>query len=335
MRITPFIVLDQLQQAMQSMQKSYARTNNQLGLQKRILAPSDDVSGTRRVLDYQVDISANDQFKRNIDTATSNLNQTNTALSSIDDVLSQVKEILLTSQSGSNNTNTRTVNTQMTALLRDQFISLANTKVDGKYLFSGYLSNTLSYNTTTYAYQGDNGIVTIPVDHGTTMATNIVGSDAFSYTLGAAYAKQIPSGDYVHYTPGAGTTVDVEIRDATDTNVLDTFSFSNVMQMTDILSTAISTNNVDRIQALIDPFDQVQNQLSSASATVGARLSSLNDQSNLLTQGTNSLQNSLSSLQNVDLVQTAMELQKTDTTLQALYAASAKIMSKSLLDFLS
>jgi flagellar hook-associated protein 3 FlgL len=334
MRITPFMVYDQLQQAIQNTQAKYARINNQLGTQKKILSPSDDVSGSLRVLDYQVNISANDQFKNNVNTAMTNLNLTDTTLSSFSSSVAQVKEILFSSINGIIDTSSRTANAQKAAQLRDSLLGMANTDVGGRYLFSGYNSDTRPYNTTTYAYQGDNGDVNIPIDHGVTMAMNVTGGNAFSYTLGAAYVKQIPSGANVHYTPGAGTTINVEIRDQADTTVLDTFSFSNVLQMTDILSTAVNNNDVNRIQALIDPFNSVQNQLSAASATVGARLSSLNDQTTLLNQNTSALKNSLSTIQDIDMTETAVELQKADTTLQALYAASAKIMSQSLLDFL-
>lgn len=328
------MVFDQLQRAMQNTQEFYAKANSRLGMQKKILSPSEDVSGALRALDYQVNITANDQFARNVNAATTNLNLSDSVLSSSIGILAQLKEIVFKSLDGIQDATVRTAYSQKAAQLRDQLVGLANTEVGGRFLFSGFSSDTRPYNTATYAYQGDAGVVSVPIDHGVTMATNLPGSDVFSYTLGAAYVKQTAGGLNVHYTPGAGSTVNVEIRDAADTAVLDTFSFSTVMQMTDILSSAVAADDVNRVQALLDPFNRMQEQTSAAAATIGARLSGLNDQSTQLGRNTNALRNSLSTIMDIDMTETAMQLQKADTTLQALYSASAKIMSQSLLDFL-
>jgi flagellar hook-associated protein 3 FlgL len=328
------MIYDQLLRSIQKAQEDYARINTRLGTQKKIQSPSEDVMGATRALDYELSITSNDQFQRNINGATTNLNLTSTALSSIDDILSQVKAIALASAAGSQDPSTSAAESLKTAQLRDQLLSLANTEVNGRYLFSGFRTTTLAYNTVTYDYQGDGGVINVPIDRGDVIPINVTGNGVFSVSLSAPYVKQTANGLNVHYTPGAGTTIDVEIRDAADTTVLDTFSFSNMIQMSDLLATAVGADDVDRIQALLDPFGKVQTQIMSTQSVLGARLSTLNDQSDLLVQNSNTLKSSLSSIMDVDTAETAMQLQKTDTTLQALYASSAKILSQSLLDFL-
>jgi flagellar hook-associated protein 3 FlgL len=328
------MIYDQLMRALQKNQEEYAELNNRLATEKKILKPSDDVMGTVRAMDYRVSITSNDQYMRNIDGATNNLKLTDTVLTSLSDTLSKIKELALGSMSGTTDPDIQAAYARQAGQLRDHLYEIANTKVGDRYLFAGFRTNQQPYAAGTYNYQGDNGIINSPIDRGAAIPINVTGNETFSYTLAAPYVKQISSGLNVHYTPGAGTTVNVEIRDAADTVVLDTFSYSNVMQMTDLLGSAISANDRSRIEALIDPLNGVRNQVVTAQSDVGARLSSLKDQSYSLTLNTNTLKDVLSSTEDADMTETAMQLQKANTTLQALYASSSRILSQSLLDFL-
>jgi flagellar hook-associated protein 3 FlgL len=176
--------------------------------------------------------------------------------------------------------------------------------------------------------------VNVQTGNNATLAANVTGNNVFSYTLSAATSKQLASGNIVHYTPGAGTTVDVEIRDATDTTVLDTFSFSNVIQMTDTLSTAVSNNDTTRLEALADTFSQARTQLKSSQIDVGTRLQWLDLQSTGLTHNTNTLLSALSSLEEADMTTVAAQLKSTEVTLAAVRESASRVMSMSLFDFL-
>jgi flagellar hook-associated protein 3 FlgL len=140
----------------------------------------------------------------------------------------------------------------------------------------------------------------------------------------------------VHYTQGAGTTIDVEIRQADDVSRAtdDTFSFSNVMQMTDLLSSAITNNDKARLEALSDPFDALQTQVNAVQSDIGFRLGLMGDQNKILTKSTSYLNTTVGSIENADMAETGVQLQKIDTLLQALYASSSKLLSQSLFDFL-
>ncbi len=337
------MIYDQLLRSIQSNQQDYAELDARLASGKTILAPSDNVIGAGRAMAYRVDINANDQYKTNITAATSNLNLTNTILSSLYDVVSDVKNLAETGMSG--DPTSVGVASQEAALLRDHLYGIVNTNIGGRYLFSGFRTNQRPYTSSTavvggitvtnYAYQGDNGVINVPIDRGAAMPINVTGSQALSLNLLAPYTNQIGGGLNVHYTPVAGTTtVNVEIRDAADTTVLDTFSFSNAMEMADVLGTAIGTNNTARIQALVDPLDRLQNQIGQVQSDVGTRLSSLQDQTSTLNTNTKVLKDTLSSIEDADPTETAMQLQKTGTALQALLASASKVLSQSLLDFL-
>lgn len=333
MRITPFIIFNQLTQSLGRSLRDYAKLNENLATGKRILSPSDDATGLMRAMDYKVRISNNGQYQQNIEFAQNGLSSVNTVMDSYDKFLAAATA-LISDKSGMQDATSRAINAQQAANLRDMFMDLGNTKINDQYLFAGFKSNTQPYAAGTFGYQGDSGVVNVPIDNGATLAANVTGDNVFSYTLPAATSLQISGGRYVHYTPGAGTTVNVEVRDTNDTTVLDTFSFSNIIQMTDTLSKAITANDTTRIEALADPFRQAQIQLRAAQGDVGSRLSWLDIQSSNLGKSSNTLQTSLASIEQADMVEVVAKLKTTEVTLQAVRESASRVLSMSLFDFL-
>jgi len=327
------MMYNQILQALQSGQSDYSVLTNQLSTGKKLLAPSDDPLGTMRAMDYRVTINNNDQYQRNIDGANANLNVTSTVLSSAYDTVGKIVDLAQTTLTGTDAMTSATLAKEASDL-RNQLLDYANTKNGDSYLFSGFQSNVASFSASTYAYQGDSGVINAMIGDGAAVPINVTGDSAFSYTPGADYVKQLGNGQSASYTHVAGTkTVNVAISDATGT-VVDNFSFSNVIQMTDLLSSAIGDKNTGRIEALMDPFTNAQNQLAVVQADVGVRLSGMQDQTSLLTGVSNSVKDSLDATESADMNETAMQLQQTDTALQALRATATKVLSQSLFDFL-
>jgi len=334
MRITPNIIYSQLNRSIDQTNETLGRLTEMLATNKKFLAPSEDVTAATRALDYKVSISSNDQYQQNIDHAQNRLKFTDAVLTTTSKMLSDIKDLANISE-GAVDPATLTILSQQVYQYRDQLASVANSRYLGQYLFSGFRTDLQPYAAGTFVYQGDTGVMNVLISQANTLPVNLTGDSTFSYTLAAPTVKQLGGGQYVHYTPGAGTTVNVEIRDTTDTAVLDTFSFSNVIQMTDVLGAAIGTGNALRVQALSDPFGQVGDQMRNAQAEVGSRLNRLQDQTDWITSSTNTLKDALSSVEDANINEIAISLQKTNVALQALYAASSKIMQQSLFNFLT
>jgi flagellar hook-associated protein 3 FlgL len=328
------MIFDQLSRSLQNNLNDYSSLNERIATGKKINKPSDDVVGLTQAMGYRLSISANDQFKRNISEANSQLNFANTVLDTVSSAIQQAKNAAIKGASGPLDPTTTTSLTAVTAQLRDQMLNLGNSEFRGRHIFAGFLTNQNAYNAATYAYQGDAGVMNVQIDSNAALPVNVPGSTALSYTLAAPDVVQISGGRFVHYTPGAGTTVNVEIRDTNDTTVLDTFSFSNVIQMTDTLSAAINTGNSLRSEALLKPFDNVLQQVTNVQADAGAWMSHLNDQNAILKNSTVSLQNTLSTIEDDNTVETATMLKKVQTSITALQETAAKVLSQSLLDFL-
>lgn len=334
MRITPLMIYDQLTKSLQHNLEAYATLNERIATGKKINKPSDDVVGLTKSMGYRLNISANDQYKRNIDEASSQLGYADTVLGAVSSALQQIKRNAVSGENGALDPTNQAILVQNTIQLRDQLLNLGNSEFRGRHIFAGFRTNQNAYNTATYAYQGDTGSINVQIDKGAALPVNVPGSTAFSYTLSAPDVVQLSGGQYVHYTPGAGTTVNVEVRDTDDTTVLDTFSFSNIIQMTNTLSSAISGNNALRVQALIKPFDNALQQVTTVQADVGSWMSRLDDQTTILDDSTLNIKNSLSNVEADDTTATALEIKQRETLLTALRQSSAQILSNSLLDFL-
>jgi flagellar hook-associated protein 3 FlgL len=324
-------------QTMDSMMRNLAdivRLNEQVSSGKRINKPSDDPTGAGRALDYKVAIDAAQQYGKNITDASNAIGLAENALDSSSSALVRLKELALAGANGTQDAASRDAISKETAQLRDHLLSIANSRNGNDYVFSGFRTDAPAFDPS-FVYQGDSGAINVMLDRGTMISRNVAGSEAFGYSLPGPETVTTDGGNIVHYIPGGGTTVNVEIRAADDTTVLDTFSFDNAMQMADRLSQALAGNDTGRITALLKPLDDMLNRVNDVRADLGARLNRLDDQGKRLDSTTYAAQTALSGVEDVDIARTASDIAKANTALQALQVSAAKLFSKSLLDYLS
>lgn len=441
MRTTPTVIFNRLLGGFQKNFRAMFEAQGKLSSGKRIEKPSDDVIGLSKALGYKLSINASEQFGRNIDEAESRLNFVEGTLDSVSETLMRAKELALQGVNATENAESREAIAEEVAHLREQLLGLANSRLGGQYVFSGYKTGTPAFDLTTWAYQGDSGEMNIAVDRDSYTATNIPGSTAFGYALAAEEVVQLEDGRVLHYIPGetvlegnditapgsdqtlaftvtgrlgsatvnvaisasdnpadiatkitdavnlekdntgvsardggGGTSVDlydagrgdivvsgidtggneddwsgfpegmttvqgadavrVEVRDTDDLTVLDSFSFDNFIQMTDILSGALSSDNAQRVEALLNPLEEALGQVSNVRADVGARLGSLEAGRERLLDGKLLLEQNLSAVEDADIVETTIELSKAEIALQSLRDSAARLLSQSLMDFL-
>jgi flagellar hook-associated protein 3 FlgL len=358
MRITSFMIFNQLTRALQRNMEDFAKLNTQLASGKRIEKPSDDIIGMMRALDYRLSINTAGQYKCNIEEANFHLQFTDKVLNSVSNSLLKLKELL--SMGGNNQTEeNRSFYAKQATEWRDFLLELSNSTLRDRYIFSGYKTDQISftYNPSTYHYDynGDLGEIKIPFDTGATLPLNIQGSKAFSFTFEGPLPTELPDGTPLNFTqttaPSTGiTTITVEIGNAGDPGH-DTFSVSNIMDIANTLSFAWEHKDTDgsdlnpdpaireemamrRLLALSIPLDAARNQVLQAQAEIGTRQVHLDDQKTRLDNTTLNLKNGLSETEDADMEATITEILKTETALQALRESASRILSQSLLDFL-
>ena len=91
------------------------------------------------------------------------------------------------------------------------------------------------------------------IGSGVLISQNVTGQAAFGYTLDAEEVRRDRDGVYAHYIPGSGTSI--TSRSAIPRHgrghLIDSFTFDNAMEMTDVLRTAMEDNDMRRISALL------------------------------------------------------------------------------------
>ena len=120
------------------------KAQERVATRKLINKPSDDPIGMGKVLDYRTTLSSIDQYDRNIASAKSRTEFTDTLLENLHDLLNLAKQI---SAEHSNETGPelRQGAVQQVEGIYDQVLGLANTKYDGNYLFAGHDTDTIPF----------------------------------------------------------------------------------------------------------------------------------------------------------------------------------------------
>ncbi|RJR15183.1 MAG: flagellar hook-associated protein 3 [Nitrospiraceae bacterium] len=295
MRITSFTIFNQLTRSLSDNLRSMSRLSNMLASGKKINNPSDDVPGMMKVMDYKVSINEIEQYRRNIDEANQHLSYAETTMSSVTNALTRAGELANQASTGSQNADTRAAIAEEVANLRDEIMSLANSKFRNKYIFSGFRTDTESFDTG-FNYQGDSGEVNVLIDRGAVMAINIPGDEVF----------------------GSGAT---SIMSGLD-------SLYNALINTD--DAVAQAGAQTAITTISDAVDQIAN----VRADIGARLNRLDDRMRNMDDRNITLKTYLSEIEDTDIAGTISEISKTEVALQSLRQSGAQVLSQSLLDFL-
>lgn len=357
MRITHYMLFNHLSRALQQNMEEYVKFNSRLASGKRIQKPSDDIVGMMRAMDYRVSINDNEQYTRNIDRSAFQLTVADTVLTSVSESLQKLKGLLMSGENPQSPEN-RAFYAKQAAEWRDFLLGLSNSRLSESYIFAGHTTDQPAFSlnpvTNSYDYNGDLGEVKVLIDRGAELSSNIQGSRVFSFALSEPTPSELPDGTPVTYDqltdPTGVTTITVEIGNAGDPGY-DTFTFSNVMDVANTLSSAWEYKNTDgtalnadpaiseelamhRLMALAIPMDAARTQVLNVQSEIGTRQVHLSDQETRLKNATLNLQNGLSATEDADMEATIIEVLKTETALQALREAASRILSQSLLDFL-
>ncbi|MCU0937396.1 MAG: flagellar hook-associated protein FlgL [Gammaproteobacteria bacterium] len=151
---------------MQDNQARLAKTQLQVATGRRILTPSDDPSGAKRILDLKQSIEVQKQYQRNADSAINRLSLEEATLANVTDTLHRVRELAV--QAGNSTLapqDRRAIAAEVEARL-DEMLALANTRdAQGEYLFAGYRVDQIPFSRqttvaggvtqTSYAWNGD------------------------------------------------------------------------------------------------------------------------------------------------------------------------------------
>jgi flagellar hook-associated protein 3 FlgL len=304
MRITNAQITATMHNSMNGNSAQLGKIMQQLSTNKRMLLPSDDPIASVRVMRVQREEASLEQYRKNIDNVSGSLSTQEANLKSISDAMLSVRDRLIWAANGANTSEDLAAIAGELDNLEQTLFSAANVRdEEGRYLFSGTLSDTqaLSYDsvTETYSVTGNDKYRQAAVANGVLVEENVTAMNIF----------------------GAGANM------LNDLHALVTTLKDPALDAT---NPAVGT----QIRATIDQLDITQGKLLGNITELGGRqntlalLSSSNDDVSLVNQ---KIEGELSSL---DYAGATIDLNNYQLALQATQKTYLKINQLSLFSLL-
>lgn len=140
----------------------------------KISRPGDDPLSAQQILDLNGLLEDGEQYAKNISTGTTYLSAMESALSGMGDAVVRVKELALNAANGTLGADDRVSVRQEVQQLKEQLITLGNSQVNGRYVFSGFRNDTPPFDANG-AYSGGDGDLRIQIDRTNTISVNYTG----------------------------------------------------------------------------------------------------------------------------------------------------------------
>ncbi|QEM68025.1 flagellar hook-associated protein 3 [Geobacter sp. FeAm09] len=289
---------------LQKGQATFNRLTELTTSEQNVNRPSDDPTATSTLLNIGDTLKAIDKYSTNITKATTFLTITNNALTGISDTISQAKELVASISDGSDSaTERQSVHDQLVSL-KKQIIDYANTQSgDNTYVFGGTSNSTAPFSYTSNSYGGDGNQSQVEIAENSYQSLTVTGDRLLK---------------------GAGSN--------------PSYGSTDILQTLDNLISAVgdstTASDATAIQQGAKDLEAGASQINNAQIDVAARMKRLETMATMNTNSKNTLENVVSDIQNVDLTTVGVQLSQQQSAYEAALAATAKISSLSLLDYL-
>ena len=184
MRVTADMSQRHVLADLRRVQERLATAQSQVAGGKRIEKPSDDPLGAERAMRLNDQLESTGAYRTAVDESRSWLDATDSALSSLSEVVQHVRELTLQAANGStSDAGRQSIKAQIDQLTEEAKNTL-NSAYDGRYIFSGTATDTAPYSAATGdAYQGDASPVVRQIGPGVSVQVNVTGDDVLAGLL--------------------------------------------------------------------------------------------------------------------------------------------------------
>lgn len=275
--------------------------NEKISSGKKVRLPADDPVASARIIEINNNKSMKDTFAETRKTASSMLENYETNLSSVTDLVLNIKSSLTAAGNATYNDSQRqSIATELQGRL-DSLISLANAKDSmGNFIYSGFTTDKAAF-TSAGVFQGETSRMNLQIDDNRTMPTTFTGDSVFNANGNNLFANM----------QQAITLLNTPITDATSRT-----NFTNGL--------ATALQNTDKsLDSILDTRAQIGSQLN--------EIQILDD-----TGSDIDLQYSkvLSDLQDLDYTQALSDLAKKNTIMEAAQKSFVSTSKLSLFQFI-
>ena len=306
MKISTHLLFDRASTQMSTVQSNLTQTQAQLAQGKQIINASDAPNQAATIQRLKSILSRQDSYQSSLNTVKARLQGEDSTLQSVSELLIRAKEVAVQGANDTLNTGDRKALANEMQSLRDQMLSLANTRdSNGNFLFAGSRVKQPAFSETANGspvYMGDQTRMNVRVGDQQNIPINRTGTDAF-----------VPV-----------TRID---KDGAPVGV----SFFQVM---DNLIAGLNTANGSDIRRGAGELDNLQQGLSLAHAQVGTNLNMVDQQTSIIEDTTLNLKSTLSSIEDLDYASAITKMNQQMLSLEAAQASFAKVSQLNLFNYI-
>ncbi len=282
-----------------------SQSNKQISSGIRVNEASDDPAAIAPILEYQNQIDQITQVQTNLTLANNDAQTADGALQNASSLLNQLVSIAAEGANATGTANTRSVLGQQVQQIEQQLVSVANTTVQGRYIFGGDASGTQPY---TFDWTSPEGVVQNNAAANTGVITDAGGSSI----IPGMTAQQIFDARNAGGAPASG----------------------NVFQAVYSLGQALLSNDQPGTANAVSAVKNAATQVEQATAYYGNTETWIQQANQDASQRLTTLQQSLSNVRDTDVAAAATQLTTDQTALQAALSAHASLGNKSLFSYL-
>ncbi|WP_308636645.1 flagellar hook-associated protein FlgL [Paenibacillus silvisoli] len=304
LRITQGMMHAQLLRNVNNNLNRMDRNQNVLATGMKIQNPSDDPVGITYALRYRSEISNNEQYQKNIDSAKSFVDHTDTVLSQLTDILQRANELTIQGLTGTNPQSAMDSIALEMGQLYEQTVSIGNDRFNGKSIFNGQFTDIDPYTSAGAANeQADKQKINYTFAAGVTIPINVTGEEVFG------------SPDPLVPTDPDATT-------------------DNLFSVLKGLQNAFSAGDQEKADTLLGQLKSRMDKILNVRAEVGARSNRIDLMDSRIKDLTLNLTDLDSKVEDADMAETITKLKQDENIYQASLSIGAKIIQPSLLDYL-
>jgi flagellar hook-associated protein 3 FlgL len=264
---------------------------------KKINELSDDPVGLVTVLNLKSSLENINQMERNISLGKSWITAGETALSQVQDILSQTKELCVQMSSANVNPTERANAMSVVDGQLRQILSLANTQAGGRYIYSGTNTETIPFafngTETQVLYSGNDAAFSIMTSKDTNIEIGRDGEDIFG----------------------------------------DNWDDNNIFKTLIDLKTHLQDDNVPEIQAAMNKLDAHLTTIRGAVSNGAGKMIRLNVREEIIQDLQLTYTNRTAELEEADITEAIMNLNAKELAYNAALNSASKVMKLSLVDY--
>lgn len=305
MKISTSQLFDNSVNQMNRQQSKIAEMQAKLASGKQIVKPSDDSEKSAVIQRLQTAIDRQSVYERSLDTAENRLASEESALMSSERILQRIRQLAVQGNTDTLSVDDKEILANEIASLREELLSLANTQdANGNYVFAGSNVQTKAFDVNAdgdIIYQGDKTQTSVDISDQRRLVLNRAGDEVFA---------------------SVDRVVDGDTQDISFFKVIDDFA------------QALATDDEDALNLGLEEISSITEGMGAAIADLGARISTVSNQREILEDANLRYQDLLSNAQDLDYATAVTKLSAELLSLEAAQASFAKISQLSLFNYI-